>query len=275
VLNFFPLLPQRVKEPLRLFASRSCQWVLRFTSQPYVARLGPTIVFAPHQDDETLGCGALIARKRNGGQAVHVVFLTDGSASHTNHPRVAKPEIAAMRLQEARHALAILGVDSEMIHFFNEPDGALDHLPVERREALVARITILLRQLQPTELFLPCSAGGSSEHDAAFGFVLEAIGCARLSATIWEYPVWLWWNIPALVRRMARPGRCRRAPTDDFLPAKRHALACYRSQRESLPPQLEPALPGSLSRLLDIESEYFFRLGPASPRPPAPAGSPA
>ena len=39
------------------------------------------LVVAPHQDDETLGCGGLIARKRYEGLPVHVVFITDGSAT--------------------------------------------------------------------------------------------------------------------------------------------------------------------------------------------------
>ena len=258
---------------MRLFASRCCQLVLQLTSQPYVSRRGLTIVFAPHQDDETLGCGALIARKRNAGQAVHVVFLTDGSASHPGHPRVTRPEIAAMRLQEARRVLATLGVDSEMIHFFNEPDGTLDHLPPGHREALVTRIAALLGRLQPAELFLPCNGDGSSEHGAAFGFVMEAVGRAATSAAIWEYPIWLWWNTRALMKRIARGrGRCR-APTEDFLPVKRRALAHYRSQLEPLPPQSEPASPRGLVRLLDTEAEYFFRFLPARTRPLAPGGS--
>ncbi len=42
----------------------------------------PTVVVAPHPDDETLGCGVLIAAKRRLGAEVAVVFLTDGAASH-------------------------------------------------------------------------------------------------------------------------------------------------------------------------------------------------
>src|SRR5207248_577693 len=39
------------------------------------------IVFAPHQDDEVLGCGGTIVRKLRAGADVTVVFLTDGSAA--------------------------------------------------------------------------------------------------------------------------------------------------------------------------------------------------
>jgi len=36
------------------------------------------LVLAPHPDDETLGCGATILRKRAAGTPVHVLIVTDG-----------------------------------------------------------------------------------------------------------------------------------------------------------------------------------------------------
>jgi LmbE family N-acetylglucosaminyl deacetylase len=253
---------RRAKELVRLFASRCCRAALQFTSRPYQPEAGVTIVFAPHQDDETLGCGAMIARKRTAGLPVHVVFLTDGAASHPNHPLVPPAAIAAIRSQEARNVLAVLGVDSRAIHFLNEPDGTLARISPARRELLVARIAGLIHRLGPDEIFLPCRAEGSSEHEAAFSFVLAAIECGHTAATIWEYPVWLWWNPIAQLKRLALAGDRRRAVAEDYLPIKRRALAHYRSQLESLLPQPEPALPLNLRRLLDNSSEYFFRVAP-------------
>ncbi len=253
---------RRAKEFVRLVASRCGQLVLQLTSRPYVMRRGLTIVFAPHPDDETLGCGAIIARKRNEGLPVHVVFLTDGAASHPGHPLVPPAAVAAIRLQEARGVLAILGVDSQAIHFFNESDGTLDRLPSATRESLVTRIAALLSRLQPAEIFLPCNADGSSEHEAAFSFVAEAVARTGTAAAMWEYPVWLWWNPLTLLARLVHTtGRCR-AATEDFLPIKRRALAHYRSQLEPLPPQSQPALPRDLLRLIDTDAEYFFRFIP-------------
>ncbi len=241
-----------------MLMSQLCQLALRFASRPYVARSGSTLVFAPHPDDETLGCGALIARKRNGGHAVHVVFFTDGAASHPSHPRVTASEIAAIRAQEARRVLAILGVDSTAIHFLNEADGTLNRLNSASRVALVARTTALLDTLQPAEIFLPSHADGSSEHEAAFHFVAEAVARSQRDAAIWEYPVWLWWNPLTLLAQIVKTTGRYRVPTEDFLDVKRHALFRYRSQLAPLPPQSEPALPRDLLRLIDTEAEYFF-----------------
>ena len=41
----------------------------------------PLLVLAPHPDDESLGCGALLAQAFAGAGA-HVACLTDGAASH-------------------------------------------------------------------------------------------------------------------------------------------------------------------------------------------------
>jgi LmbE family N-acetylglucosaminyl deacetylase len=40
------------------------------------------VVFSPHPDDETLGCGSTIIKKKRLGADVTIVFMTDGSKSH-------------------------------------------------------------------------------------------------------------------------------------------------------------------------------------------------
>src|SRR3954452_22419232 len=65
------------------------------------------IVFAPHPDDETLGCGATIHRKRANGTTVHVVIASDGRRSQK--PDLVSPdEMAGIRRQEAHDACTIL-----------------------------------------------------------------------------------------------------------------------------------------------------------------------
>ena len=115
--------------------------LLRLGSKPFQLREAPALVIAPHQDDETLACGGIIARKRNEGLPVHVVFITDGSASHPGHARLVPPVIATLRQQEAMRAMAYLGVERTAVHFLNEPDGTLKTISAERRENLIARLT--------------------------------------------------------------------------------------------------------------------------------------
>lgn len=264
---------RRVKEATRSLAIRLCRLFLRWRSRPYRLRTEPCIVFAPHQDDETLGCGALIARKRNEGLPVHVVFITDGGASHTGHPFVTATEVGAMRRREAFSALAILGVESGAIHFLNEADGTLNNLTAARQAGLVTQLTALLADIQPGEIFLPCRPDGSTEHDAAFGFVCAALARAKVRPDVWQYPVWTWWNPGLLIERLIfNHGHCVQ-PAEDYQLIKTRALDRYRSQLEPMAPWREPALPPGLVRSCNSGQEFFFRF--ILPPPGAdPAGTP-
>ena len=250
---------RNLKRRLRWLAVALGRSMLRLASVPYAAKEGTTVIFAPHQDDETLGCGALVARKRNEGLPVHVVFITDGSASHPHHPTLSPQAITRIRATEARAALRLLGVESNAIHFKAAPDGGLPNLAPELRQDLVRRIAVLLREINPTEIFLPCSPDGSTEHEAAFQIVIEAVVQASPHADIWQYPVWSWWNPLLLVRHLWVFGPCRHQRAEDFQAIKLRALRQYRSQLEPMPPQTSPALPPELVRIFQTDHEFFFR----------------
>ncbi len=250
---------QQAKEFLRQIAIELCGGLLHVGSKPYVLREAPAVIIAPHQDDETLACGGVIARKRNEGLPVHVIFITDGSASHPGHPRLDPAAIAALRREEAMNAMACLGVERTAVHFLNEPDGTLKIISAESREALVLRLAYLLRAIAPGEIFLPCNPDGSSEHDAAFGFVMDAMDRASLQPDIWQYPVWSWWNPVLLLRRWLASKDCRRLPLEDYRQHKQQAIRCYQSQIAPLAPDTVAALPTDLVDIFLADTEFFFR----------------
>src|SRR5436309_3449421 len=76
-----------------------------------------TLVIAPHPDDETLGCGATIARKTAAGTSVHVVVVADGSRGHATDDLADHSGLAARREAECRAALARLGVGADDVVF--------------------------------------------------------------------------------------------------------------------------------------------------------------
>ncbi len=250
---------QKAKDALRRVAIRLCGIFIRFGSRVYEVREQPTLVIAPHQDDETLACGGIIARKRNEGLPVHVVFITDGSASHPHHPRLGPQAISDLRTGEAKRALACLGVERSAVHFLQEPDGTLKAITSLRRENLVNRLADLLHSVSPAEIFLPCNPDGSSEHDAVFGFVIEAVTRSGLQPEIWQYPVWSWWTPVLLVRRWLATDDCRRLPLEDYSLAKQQAIECYQSQIAPLAPDTTPALPANLVKIFLSDAEFFFR----------------
>lgn len=68
------------------------------------------IIIAPHPDDESLGCGGLIAQLCAAGTPPHVVILTDGCHSHPELQTHPPERLRHMREEEAREALHILGL---------------------------------------------------------------------------------------------------------------------------------------------------------------------
>src|SRR5207244_7689804 len=88
----------------------------------------------PHPDCETRGAGCLIQRVLHAGGAVKVVFMTSGdgfpvgvtSARHVQHPQAQDyREYGRLRQEEAKQALAILGVSTKKVAFLGFPDSGL------------------------------------------------------------------------------------------------------------------------------------------------------
>jgi LmbE family N-acetylglucosaminyl deacetylase len=216
------------------------------------------LVVAPHPDDETFGCGGAVALLVRGGAAVHVVFVTDGSASHPSHPAVAPSEIAARRREEARTATGALGVDWERVAFLGERDGALARLGDERAEEAVGRIAAMLARLAPAAVLTPCRLDGSSEHDASFALVSRALLRAGQGPRLLEFPVWSWWNPLLLLGPMLASRRVWRVDLRDFRVAKARAIASYASQTEPIAPDTAPALPAGFAAMFLCGEEFLF-----------------
>ncbi len=229
--------------------------LLHWRSQPYLFAAGPALVIAPHADDETLGCGGLLALKRDRGDPVTVVFVSD-SAGSPEQPAV--PGLAARRQAEALAALAILGLEPAHVHFLGAPDGRLDRLDPPEETRIRTALSALISRLAPTEIFVPYLGGGSSEHDAVFRLAAAARRAAGESARLWEYPVWAWWDARRLLPQWRRPGQNFRLALGAARARKRAALACHGSQLEHSSGGSGPALPPVLAALCTRSSEFFF-----------------
>ncbi len=201
------------------------------------------VVIAPHQDDEVLGCGGTILRKRDAGAEVHLVFLTDGATSHS---RLMPPEkMRDIRRREALSAASVLGVDQGAVTFLDFPNRELEnHLP-----EVADRIRAVLDDVQPAEIFTPWSGEPPRDHSAAFEATTLALRGRSEPVTLHEYPVWLWQQWPWCRPQHYQPGgRCdwwrlqwkanlalltdfsTVVPVGDVLERKRLALAAHLSQ---------------------------------------------
>ncbi|MGB7392840.1 MAG: bifunctional PIG-L family deacetylase/class I SAM-dependent methyltransferase [Pricia sp.] len=158
-----------------------------------VEDFGNLTVLAPHPDDESLGCGGLIAMLSERGARVSVIFVTDGSASHTSrtHP---KKVLRGLREREAAEACAELGVSNDDIHFMREQDSGLPHLPKDREKELQESIAAIVERVDTTTLAVPWRRDPHPDHIAVYRLAERIITALPSRPIMLEYPIWLWTN---------------------------------------------------------------------------------
>lgn len=189
----------------------------------------PVLVLAPHADDESLGCGGLIAECCALGIAVNVLVLTDGIGSHPSSPSYPPARLAAVREREAQNATAELGLPVDCLDFLRLPDR---YAPHDGRDFDVAVTEISRRAMRwdTGTILAPWRHDPHCDHLAAH---LMAVAVAqRLRLRHVAYPVWGWTLPPGMVVDGEIAGA--RLDVSAHLDAKQRAIAAHRSQTGDL-----------------------------------------
>jgi LmbE family N-acetylglucosaminyl deacetylase len=188
---------------------------------------GTCVILAPHPDDESLGCGGLIAASVAAGQPPLVVLLTDGAASHPNSRIYPPDRMRALRTCEVREAAACLGLPADRLVFLRQPDAAAPH-DGPAFDAVVARLVALIRQQADcTAILAPWRHDPHCDHAAASK--LAGAAAAATGVRDVAFPVW-GWTLPGRAPVPDAPGPGWRLDIATFLPAKRAAIQAHRSQ---------------------------------------------
>ncbi len=254
----------------------------RFAALPFapLARVtggAPPLIVAPHQDDESLGCGGLIAGSVRAGTPPAVVFVTDGSASHPGSRRFDAAARAGVRRKEALAACAILGVGRDRVAFLGLPDGNAPHQGCAF-EAAAARLREIGARFGCRSVLAPWVGDPHGDHVAAHRMAAVAARAGRLAH--WSYIVWGWTlTEDAEVADEGADGV--RVDIAAWLPLKRRAIAAHRSQHGAVftdDPSgfvLPPALLGYFARPWEVfllcraGATGLSGCGLAGPRPAA------
>jgi LmbE family N-acetylglucosaminyl deacetylase len=190
------------------------------------------LVLAPHPDDETLGCGATIARKTSAGAQVWIGFASLGTDSHRSR-HLTPRQLGEIRRGEAREACRRLGVSEEQVLFLSEEDRI-----ATAAEPLTRAITGALAAIRPEEIYVVSGLDSHPDHEALNDIVLAMVSAGTIGCPVYEYPIWFWADPQAARRWLAHIGKSGRrglfAPvgvrTEDFLPRKRQALEAHATQ---------------------------------------------
>jgi len=152
--------------------------------------LGAVAVIAPHPDDESIGCGGLIAQLVNAGQPVTVLLLSDGAMSHPQSLRWTRAARVRLRLAEFHAALRALGVSAAGARALQWPDGALPDAGTAGFDAAVAELAGCLTALTPSTLLVPWRRDPHPDHRAASAIARAANAGLERPVRVLEYPVW-------------------------------------------------------------------------------------
>lgn len=122
---------------------------------------------APHPDDETIGCGGSLIHHVEAGDAVKVVFLTNGAKGDTSG-EMEEDLYVGWRASEAKNACAHLGVTD--LEFWAFEDRAL-----AGSQGVLRRLIQLLREFQPQLVYAPSPMEIHPDHRATCFLLADAI----------------------------------------------------------------------------------------------------
>lgn len=219
------------------------------------------VVIAPHPDDETLGCGGWLASCCANRVEVHVVVLTDGSASHPGHPVLTPNLLARQRRSECLEACRELGLPEDRVEFWGLPDGQLDRLDPPLRQEALDRLRRTAREHGGLWL-VPGWRDGSTEHTGARVLVSDALRDCPEPPQIWEYFIWGWRNPLGLWSLLGHGGWMQHHAPDGPAASKSRAILSYKSQTTPTPPWSGPVLEPVLLRALEGPREFFLESNP-------------
>jgi len=218
--------------------------------------LSPMLILAPHQDDETLGCGGLIASACALGLRPRVAFLTNGAASHPGSRAWPAGRLARTRRREAIAALAVLGVPSGDALFMDWPDAAPFGPEDPGFEEGVSGLGRWASSFDPRSLWATWRGEAHCDHLAA-ARVAAALAPRLPSVVIrMEYLVW-GWNEEGLADESVPLWSLECAST---VAVRRRALACHRTQTTGLIADAPAAfrIPPELAALTRRPVEVFL-----------------
>ncbi len=202
----------------------------------------PTLVIAPHPDDETLAAAGLILHLRSSGIPVTVAAVTDGEACYAG-----VRGLAATREREQTAALARLGVEPSSIHRLRLPDSGV--------AAQEGRLCEQLRPLVPEggQIIAPWIHDFHPDHEASGRAANRA--ARQTGAALISWLFWTWHHgDPDL---LAREKAVQLPLTPLQQERKAEALREHQSQLEH-PGGGEPILPPELLAPAERPYEVFL-----------------
>lgn len=183
------------------------------------------IVFAPHPDDEVIGCGGTIARHVAKGDMVYVCIVTRGKPPVYNHSTRILEKLPHDLSDEIEESHSILGV--KKTYYFEFPAVMLETVP---RYVLNRKVFELINELKPDVVYIPHFGDMHKDHTLTSEAVMVAARPKgdRAVKAVYSYETLseTEWNIPHAANTFI-PNVY--VDISKFLNKKLEAMKCFRS----------------------------------------------
>ena len=154
---------------------------------------GPTLVLAPHADDETLACGGLIYHLTAAGQDLAVALVSDGTGSHPGSRTHSPEQRRAVREAEFGEALNVLTYGTPPpVHFLRFPDTRVPRAGTAGFTELTDGLYDLVDRYRPAVVVTPWRRDPHGDHRGTTEGILTALKRYGASVRLLEYPVWVY-----------------------------------------------------------------------------------
>jgi LmbE family N-acetylglucosaminyl deacetylase len=180
-------------------------------------------IFAPHPDDEVLGCGGLLQQLAANGNPIVLIHVTNGTQSHPNSQIYSQESLNIIRPQESVKALEVLGIAHQVTTI------ALDLIDGEvfaQQDQFHQELSAII---QPEDILITTFINdGHPDHEATGQVVASFAKQQHLAC--YQVLIWAWhWAKPGDSRI---PWHCamRVNLTTEQLQRKLQAITCFKSQ---------------------------------------------
>jgi len=170
------------------------------------------LVLAPHQDDETIGCGGALAMHVRQGGAAHIVLVHDGADDHADLG-LSRAALRDLRNAESMRAAALVGIQPV---FLDHPD------LVAARETAARQLREIILAQRIDVVFTPWLLDAHMDHLHTNRILAEALADIPWKVRILCYEVW-GLCLPNVV-----------VVIDDVIELKRQMLDCFAFAKTAL-----------------------------------------
>ena len=180
-------------------------------------------IFAPHPDDEVLGCGGLLQQLAANGNTLVLLHVTNGTQSHPNSLIYPPKKLDVIRPQESLNALDVLDIAHQVTTIALElPDGDV----FAHQEQFHQKLATII---QPDDILVtPFIHDGHPDHEATGQVV--ATFAKRRQLACYQVLIWAWhWAKPD-DERIPWHYAHRVDLSVEQVQRKKQAIACFDSQ---------------------------------------------